>query len=309
MTPRPLPVLKLKNPENSLRSQFSQIRDYLLTELLERLEIIKINPQKILLLGENSDLDSNLKNNLNKKYPKAEIFYLSPGLFSGLLNPLKNQASPLQPQSLLQRFAQKISHKNIQTIDKISGDFNDLPLRQNSVDLIISNLDIFNSDLKKSFPELSRVLKKDGLLMLTLPGPDTFLELRRALNLIDLSQNFPPFPVFPDMHDLGDQLIKSKFKDPVLDTERFILNLNNLNIFLENLNFLKITHSPEQIKNCESHYLKNTQGEYPIQFEINFAHAWGTEPQQVIDPEGYARVSLSGLKASLKSAEKPPKPL
>ncbi len=330
---RPISVFKIQDPQSSPDINLNQqIENYLNQELLERLEIIKITPKKILLLGENLHLENLLKN----KYPKSEIilFSNSPSLWPcKLVSPReeKNQSSQeFRKKSWLSKIFKSPADPSI----FISGSFDSLPFIKNSVDLIISNLHIFNSDLKKSLPELSRILQKDGLLMLTLPGPDTFLELRKAMACIDSHTHIP---IFPDMHDLGDQLLKSKFKDPVMDTERFILKIKNIKILLKNLkkikknknfkliqdpNFPRFLYTKNKFDLFKENYKascspalplvemgmgmemkmgqKAQDLEYPVQFEITFAHAWGTDPQQIIDQEGYARVSLEGLKDSLK---------
>jgi len=318
---RPVSIFKIQdNPDSP--DLLIQIENYLTQELLDRLEIIKITPQKILVLGQSAGTEDLLKK-LQNRYSKSAIILLSLSDSDFVSAPAletdpKGQRGGRKidwPSKLSKIF--KLPHS---PVNKISGSFDSLPFIKNSFDLIISNLHIFNSDLKKSLPELSRILKKDGLLMLTLPGPDTFLELRQAMAYIDSHTHVP---IFPDMHDLGDQLIKAKFKDPVVDSERFILNLKNLEILLKNLkkikkykniklkqdpNFPRFLYAKNKFDIFKKNYLINSQGAYPVQFEITFAHAWGTDPQQTIDLEGYARVSLEGLKDSLKkeSLRSPP---
>lgn len=301
---RPLPIFKIKDTPDAPDLN-TQIEDYLNQELLARLEIIKISPKKILILGDNL----NLKNLLQIHYPKSEIILLSPSSPAGRTH----KSASTHKTKTFSFFKMFKSPKDlIASYFTMTGSFNDLPFIKNSFDLIVSNLHIFNSDLKKSLPELSRTLKKDGLLMLTLPGPDTFLELRQAMAHIDSHTHIP---IFLDMHELGDLLVKAKFKDPVIDSERFVLNLKNLKNLLKSLknikkfkniklkpdpNFSRFLYTPRKFNIFKNNYLTNFQGEYPVQFEITFAHAWGTDPQQIIDPEGYARVSLEGLKDSLR---------
>ncbi len=274
------------------------LENYLIQEFKDRLDIIKYSPQQILFLGSKS---LGLLNFLQNKYPGAKIIQLDPDPIGRI------QDSPLQ-NKILKNFFQKIfcPTKSSSQILQISGSFEQIPLAKNSVNMIISNLEIFDSDLKKSLPEISRVLNKNGLLMLSFPGPDTFLELRLAMASMDSQAHIG---IFPDMHDLGDQLLAARFKDPVMDTEKIsfnFLSIQDLFKFIKKnkknirkkalLDRPKFLYGKHKWSAWQNNYLKNPDGTYPVQFEINFAHAWGTDPIQSKDPDGYTRVSLEILK-------------
>ncbi len=99
----------------------------------------------------------------------------------------------------------------------VCGDFADLPLGPNSVDLVWSNLALhWHPQPDRVFAEWRRVLRVDSLLMFSCFGPDTFRELRAAFAEADLAQHTLPFV---DMHDFGDQLVEVGFSTPVLDME------------------------------------------------------------------------------------------
>lgn len=65
--------------------------------------------------------------------------------------------------------------------------------------------------------ELSRVLRPEGVFVFATFGPDTFGELRDAWATLDAT---PHVAEFPDMHDIGDALVRAGFSDPVLDVDR-----------------------------------------------------------------------------------------
>jgi len=67
------------------------------------------------------------------------------------------------------------------------------------------------------------VLKPGGLLTFTTFGPDTLVELRRAWAAA--ADGHTHVNRFIDMHDLGDALVRSGLAEPVLDVERYTLDL------------------------------------------------------------------------------------
>lgn len=61
-----------------------------------------------------------------------------------------------------------------------------------------------------------RQLRPDGALFFTAFGPDTLRELRAACAVAHCPSSVMDFP---DMHDLGDELIHAGFADPVMDMD------------------------------------------------------------------------------------------
>ena len=99
----------------------------------------------------------------------------------------------------------------------VAGDAGQLPIADDSVDLVFSNLMLhWHPEPHAVFPEWKRVLKTDGLLMFSCFGPDTLRELRTAA--AHALPNSRPMP-FVDMHDFGDMMVASGFATPVMDAE------------------------------------------------------------------------------------------
>lgn len=93
-----------------------------------------------------------------------------------------------------------------------------LPLRDQSVDAVFSNLLLpFIDTPDRVFAEVARVLRKGGVFAFATLGPDSLLELRRAWHGIDGHAHVNHFL---DMHDVGDALLRSGLRDPVLDVDR-----------------------------------------------------------------------------------------
>jgi malonyl-CoA O-methyltransferase len=97
----------------------------------------------------------------------------------------------------------------------VSADLQALPFANARLDLVWSNLALhWCPDPGVALAEWSRVLRADGLLMFSAYGVDSFKELRR---LGWSTQRFP------DMHDVGDALIRTGFSAPVMDMEPLTL--------------------------------------------------------------------------------------
>lgn len=88
------------------------------------------------------------------------------------------------------------------------------------------------SDLPGLLAGWHRHLAVDGFLMCSGLGPDTARELRAVYR----SMGWPlPTIDFIDMHDLGDELVRAGFADPVMDMERLTLTWASPQAMLDEL--------------------------------------------------------------------------
>lgn len=107
----------------------------------------------------------------------------------------------------------------------VQANASSLPFRDQSVDVVFSNLLLpFIDDPKRVFEEVARVLRKDGVFAFAALGPDSLLEISRAWNRVD---SYAHVNRFLDMHDLGDLLIGAGLRDPVLDVDRLSVQYEN----------------------------------------------------------------------------------
>jgi SAM-dependent methyltransferase len=174
----------------------------------ERLALVKIAPERILDAGCGAGQDLV---QLQKSYPAAQIVGIDASV--AMLQAARAPAPP--PRPLNQLLSRLMPAKT--GVDLLSGDFGNLPLGPNSIDLVWSNLALhWHPQPDKVFAEWRRVLRVDGLLMFSNFGPDTFKELRSAFAAMDESPHALPFV---DMHDFGDQLVDAGFSTPVMDME------------------------------------------------------------------------------------------
>lgn len=260
-------------------------------EMLERLELVKINPKHILDLGTGTGRNLNL---LQQRYPAAQQLAvdIAPAMLlharqryraeQGLRRWLPRQKSPLF----------------------IAGDAEQLPLADNSVDLVYANLALQWCELTAAFAEIQRVLRPGGLLMFSTLGPDTLQELRQSWATVD---NYPHINVFLDMHDVAEAMFAAGLSDPVLDSDRHSLLYADIVSMMRDLQQLGARNVNQgrrlgltgkntlnKVKAASEQF--RIKGQLPATYEVIYGHAWaGQAPQQVAE-DGGIPISLDQLR-------------
>jgi len=106
----------------------------------------------------------------------------------------------------------------------IIADAEALPLREDSLDLIVSALALqFVNDLPGTFVQVRRALKPDGLFLAALIGGDSLIELRQAFAAAEAELEHgasPRVAPFADVRSIGMLLQRAGFALPVTDVER-----------------------------------------------------------------------------------------
>jgi malonyl-CoA O-methyltransferase len=183
----------------------------------------------------------------------------------------------------------------------VGGDAHHLPLRDRSVDWVFSNLMLsYCRSADAALAEVRRVLKPGGLLACTVFGPHTLHELRSAWQ----HDAYPRVHGFLDMHDLGDALVRLKFAEPVLDTERFTLTYADFFSLARDLRAMGSTNalavrarglagrgSWDKAATAYEHW--RTQGTLPATFEVTYVQAWA--PPQEARPGGEIHVPVGAI--------------
>ncbi len=235
------------------------------TEMLSRLDLVKIKPKVILDAGCGTGHASFA---LQKKFSRAQVLSLDIAL--GMLRKTHQQ------QPLLNKLFRQ---KNL-----ICADIEQLPIASNCLDMLWSNLALqWCNDLDAAFSEISRVLQPNGLLMFSTFGPDTLKELRAASH-----NDNTHVSRFIDMHDIGDALTRAGFSAPVLDVERYTLTYDDVKSVMKDLKAIgahnatagrarglqgrgflqQLTQQYEQFR---------LEGKLPATFEVIYGHAWKAE--------------------------------
>src|SRR5258708_23356458 len=110
---------------------------------------------------------------------------------------------------------------------KIIADPEALPLREDSLDLVVSALALqFVNDLPGAFVQVRRALKPDGLFLAALIGGDSLIELRQAFAAAEAELDggaAPRVAPFADLRDMGALLQRAGFALPLTDVDRVVV--------------------------------------------------------------------------------------
>jgi malonyl-CoA O-methyltransferase len=250
--------------------------------MLERLTLMQSTPQRVLDLGSGTGIAARA---VAERYPAAEILALDLSL------PMLQQQTHPGGWRRAWRMLSGRSGRN-----SICADFERLPMRSSSVDMVIANLALhWGGAPAVAFGEAAAVLRAGGLFMFTTFGPDTLKELAQAT-----AGESTPTPVhsFIDMHDLGDALIAGGFSDPVMEMEKLTLTYENLEGLWRDLRGMGgiSTHAPSaglrtprwQARVAQRYERLRQNGRLPATFELVFGHAWKAEPRAAQSADGVA---------------------
>jgi len=240
--------------------------------MAERLDYVKLDPRRVADIG--CATGDGIRE-LHRRYPRA-----LPLAF--------DYALPMLQAARKTGDRPRFFWQKNRGLSPVCADVCALPLAANSLGLAWSNLMLhWLDDPLAAFNEVQRVLEVGGLFMFATLGPDTLKELRAA-GATDLR-------AFPDMHDLGDQLIAAGFADPVMDMEMLTLTYRQPHHFLRDQRHLGVRDGLlgclgwRQWRRVFSRWQREG-GLLPARFEIVYGHAWKGEPKTA--PDGRAVIKL-----------------
>ena len=255
--------------DNASRYEQAAIVQYEIGErLFERLQYLKINPRFILDLGCGPGTFSA---RLKKYYPRAHVVGFD--LAFGMLREAKAKQGWLKKWPL------------------VAGNMMAMPFAPGIFDLVFANQVIhWSPTLSGVMSELSRVMNKEGCLMFSTLGPDTFRELRHSS--LD-SDKHAHANDFVDMHDIGDSLLSEHFLDPVVDMEMLTAHYETVPKLFQALKAQGVRNinparnpglTGTQSWRCferELSAFKTAQGKFPLTYEVLYGHAWKGEQRRV----------------------------
>lgn len=248
-------------------------------------------PQVVLDVGCGTGFGTAL---LQARWPKAQVVGvdLAPGM-------VREARSRLGKRRGLFDFSRRPAF--------VCADAARLPLRDASVDVLFSNLCLqWVEDLPAVFAGFRRVLKPDGLMLVSTFGQQTLVELREAFAQADDAPHVSPFI---DIAGFGDALIAAGFRDPVLDRDVFRLGHDDVASIMRELRTLGATNAATtrrraltgraRFARAAQAYdaMRDADGRLPVTWEVIYAQAWGPAPGAPIRMGGVdeVRVPVSGI--------------
>lgn len=260
------------------------------SRLLERIAFNRIPLHTIIDLGCGTGRISEL---LKSNFRKAQVIGLD--VSPRMLLHLQRRSRLLRP------------------LRAVCGELSALPLANGCVDLLFSNLAMhWCSDLPGVFAEFRRVLRPGGMLLFSIPGPDTLKELRQLCRSIGSAMS-PG--ALPDLLEVGDALSAAGFEEPVMDAEWITLTYPDYDSLTKELEATGTAGlipgwpgvDGEQ-QRLASAYREFVNGErFPVTCEIIFGTAFGPpEGQPRKTPQGdVATFSVDSLRRSGSGGRSP----
>jgi malonyl-CoA O-methyltransferase len=262
------------------------------SRLLERIEFQRLEPLTILDLGCGTGSASH---SLAERFPLANVIALD---WAPAMLTKTNEAA-------------NDNTAGTDGIRPLCADMHTLPLAARSIDLIFSSLALqWSYDIPAVFSGFRRVMKPNAMLVFTCFGPDTLYELKQAWRAVD---DRPHVNDYPDMQDIGDELMVAGFREPVMDAERLTVEYPDVMALMRELKGIgahNVASQRQQGLTGKTHMQAMLQAyeqfrrddRYPASYEVIYGTAFApTEGQPVKTPDGdVATFSIEALLAQSK---------
>jgi malonyl-CoA O-methyltransferase len=179
----------------------------------------------------------------------------------------------------------------------VCADCRALPLPNGSMNMVYSSLLLpWCKDLSALFQETRRITVSDGLFLFSTLGPDSFKELRAVRADLGEKTDFP----LPDMHDIGDLLLKCGYTEPVMEAELLTISYPSLPAMLSELKAHGGSVPPHRSRNglggkrrmdqlAARYPARTTEGRFTVSLEVLYGHAWAiseSTPSRHTGPTG-----------------------
>jgi len=231
-------------------------------ELLQRLSPVKLQPRRILDLGCATGSGSTP---LKRRFRGSRVIGMDASFAMLQCNARKKPLFAKRPA--------------------VQGDAARIPLKDGSIDLVVANMLLpWIDDLEGCLAEIARVTRKDGLFAFATCGPDSLSEIRKAWLSVDEHWHVN---AYPDMHDIGDALLRAGLRDPVLDVDYLTVTYRDTDDLYRDL-------TSAGARNCLSGRQKTltgkrrframdrslaaqkNEGVLSLRLELVYGHAWGS---------------------------------
>ena len=263
--------------------------------LLERFDVMRIAPATILDVGCGPGTHTHA---LAARFPHAAVVAIDHSR-EMLLRAVPVVPPPRGFRAILPAAFAKAKRSKVRGLQ---ADMCALPLPRESADVLWSNFALhWASDVPALLAEWNRVLNVGGVLMFTAPGPDTLIELRRALGQAGERAD-ARVQRFTDLHDLGDMLIHAGFADPVMDMEVITLEYATTGALWRDLKAQAACNAmqsrprglmtPRRLAGIEAslNAARRAGGPIRVSVEVIYGHAWKVAPKKTAEGHGIVRV-------------------
>jgi malonyl-CoA O-methyltransferase len=235
------------------------------SRVLQQLEYLVVDPKNIADLGAGTGRFSGI---LAKKYKKSKVHLVDFAL------------------RMLVRARSKRVFKLLSRERYICGDIEALPIADGQMDLVFTSLALqWSSQLQQSAAEIRRVMSPGGLFLFATLGPDTLYELKRAFDSVSLSSHVGNFL---DMHEVGDILSANGFSDPVLTTERIVVEYEDVMKLMRDLKGIGASNAalerPKALMGkrrlgamVKAYDEFRQNNKIPATYEVIIGHAWALD--------------------------------
>ena len=257
----------------------AQLQHQVEARLLESLDYLddpairREPPQRVLDLGCGTGTAAAA---MQKRWPKAQVLAMDLAL------PMLQQA-----QRGASRWGTSRWNFFARTPQAVCADARALPLADGSVDVLFSNLCLqWIDDLDAVLAGFRRVLKPQGLLLVSTFGADTLWELRDAFAHADDRPHVSPFG---DIAGFGDALVRAGFHQPVIEREVDTTHYPDLPSLMRELRAIGATnalHSRRHTLTGRNRFtaaanaydgMRNADGLLPATWETISAMAWAPD--------------------------------
>ena len=167
----------------------------------------------------------------------------------------------------------------------VQADARRLPFADGAFDLVVANqLLPWLPEPGETFAEVARVLRPGGVFAFATLGPDSLRALDRAWESVDDGAHVHRFP---DMHDIGDLLVRAGLVDPVLDVDRLSVSYDDTDRLFADLAGAGARNAladrrPGLTGRRRFAAMKQALAEMAVggriilEFELVYGHCWGT---------------------------------
>ena len=183
------------------------VHDEARTRLLERLDLVRLEPRVVVDLGCATARGANA---LASRYTSARVLAVDSSL--GMLRSAAANAAA--------------------AVAVVAGDAERLPLQSHCAELVLANLVLPWCRPERVFAEAARVLTAGGAVLFATLGPDSLQEVRTAFAAADSCIHV--HAAF-DMHDLGDLALAAGLAEPVLDVDRLEVTYTDVGALVRDL--------------------------------------------------------------------------